>query len=107
MKRNLPNLQEKKKSGRCVICNKLLSEGKAVLHPTEQGICSLLDAAEMRQDAIHKRLSQSRDRIMDGTVKISFHKSCRASYTAKYNVHLVSRQKESDPLPSTIDFTIY
>ncbi len=55
----------------------------------------------MRQDAIHKRLSQSRDGIMDGTVKIAFYKGCRASYTAKHNVYLASRQKESDPLPST------
>ncbi len=94
--------RKKNKSGRCVICNKLHSEGKAILHSTEQDISTLLDAAEMRQDeSIHKRLSQSHDVIMDGTVKIAFHKSSRASYTAKHNVHLGSRQKESDPLPST------
>ncbi len=55
----------------------------------------------MRQDAIHERLSQSRDGIMDITIKIAFHKSCRASYTARHNVHLASWQKESEPLPST------
>ena len=95
--------RKKSKSERCVICNKLLSEEKAVLHPTEQGISTLLDAAEIRQDAIHERISKSRNGIMDGTVKIAFHKSCRASYTAKHNLQLASRKKQSNPSTSTTE----
>ena len=40
---------------------------------------------------------------MDGTVKIAFHKSCRASYTAKHNLQLASRKKQSDPSTSTTE----
>ena len=93
--------KKKIKASNCVICNKPLSEGKAIVDPTEQGIRTLLDAAQVRQDAVYEKLSPSHDSILAGTVKTAFHKSCRASYAAKRNVQLAASKTVSEPSPST------
>lgn len=89
------------KSCNCVICDRPLSDEPATKNPTERGIRTLLDVAQVRQDTVHERLSSSRDDILAGNVQIAFHRSCRASYTTKRNVQLVAGQGDSGPKPST------
>lgn len=95
------DLQRKKKSTKCVICNKLLSEKKAIKDPTQQSIRALLDAAQLRQDDVYEKLSHNHDNVLNGTIRIAYHKSCRSSYTANHNVQLAARKRKPEASPST------
>ncbi len=93
--------KKKIKSTNCVICNKLLSWEKAIKDPTQQDIRTLLDAAQLRQDDVYERLLPNHDDILNGSIRIAFHKSCRSSYTAKHNVQLAVRKRKTEASPST------
>ena len=86
----------------CVICSDFLqgsSQGPAVKNPTVEGLRSVLNAAELRQDDIYQQIWPHREDILTLQFKVSYHKSCRAQYTSKTNVSRQTEKSES-PAPS-------
>jgi len=86
----------------CVICSDLLqgsNQGPAVKNPTVEGLRSVLNAAELRQDDIYQQIWPHREDILTLQFKVSYHKSCRAQYTSKTNVSRQTEKSES-PAPS-------
>ena len=86
----------------CVICSDVLqgsNHGPAVKNPTVEGLRSVLNAAELRQDDIYQQIWPHREDILTLQFKVSYHKSCRAKYTSKTNVSRQTEKSES-PAPS-------
>jgi hypothetical protein len=73
--------------GHCVICSEVLegsNKGPAVKNPTEEGLRSVMNAAELED-------------ILSLQFNVSYHKSCRAQYTSKTNI---TYQTEKSQFPA-------
>ena len=57
-----------------------------VNNPKYEGLKVILDAANERKDEVHDYLSPHREDILSKAVFVTYHVSCRASYTRKTNV---------------------
>jgi len=85
----------------CVICSDLLqgsNQGPAVKNPTVEGLRSVLNAAELRQDDIYQQIWPHREDILTLQFKVSYHKSCRAQYTSKTNVSQTEKSESRRPV---------
>lgn len=72
----------------CLLCENALQGHKNnpyVKNPTLQGLRTILNVAQERDDEVHKRLSPHSDDILSFKVKVSYHRSCRASYSSTHN----------------------
>ncbi len=81
----------------CLICESALQGDKNnphVKNPTLQGLKTILKAAEERGDEVHKRLSPHSDDILSFKVKVSYHRSCRASYSNAHNYKPMASEQE-------------
>lgn len=89
-----PCLLDKSK---CVICFKSLGISKGRLqvikNPTIDGITTILNVARARNDDVYAALSPCEDDLKSGALNISFHKSCRASYTSSSNNYMYKQDE--------------
>lgn len=68
----------------CIICFKRLKDKEEIIvNPTREGLLSIIKASEIRKDEVYNNLWNSQEDILSLKLKVSFHKSCRASYTHK------------------------
>ena len=84
----------------CIICNKKLGKGKdlasIVKSPTQDGLKMLLDACDIRRDDVHDRLMPFKQDILENTISVSYHKSCRSSYVSKSNLKHIPTSYDCD-----------
>lgn len=69
----------------CILCFKRLGkpEKDVTRNPTPQGLTSIFETAELKDDIVHKRLGAYKEDIISLKLKVAYHRSCRASYTSK------------------------
>lgn len=68
----------------CIICDQPLEGKKSkplVKNPTLDGIKTILNAAQQKDDDVLQKLSPHKDNILAGELKVSFHTACRKLYT--------------------------
>ena len=102
----IPEPPEKKRrtssSDNCLICRRPLdADSPFVKNPTLEGIKAIIDAAEIRQDDVHDRLSDIKYDILNRTVTVRYHTKCRAWYTSSSNLKYVRHE----PGPSSTGST--
>ena len=77
----------------CIICDQ---EGKKsnpfVKNPTLDGLKTILNAAQLKDDDVLRKLSPHKDDILAGRLKVSFHTSCKKLY----NRQVKSVQSEAE-----------
>lgn len=90
----------------CIICEKpLICDDKCVVNNplTTKGLLSIISAAEKRQDKCDKNILLKRDAILEGKLKVKFHKEYRKGYTSCQNLRLFqsSDDRNLGPEPSS------
>ena len=86
---DIPPLKKQKTldSNICIICfQRQTKKHQFVKCPRPEGLESVLNAAETRDDSVHDYISPYRDEILSKEVYVTFHSSCCAKYTSKTNV---------------------
>ena len=81
----------------CFICEKPLQGDKKnpyIKNPTLEGLKTILKVAQERGDEVHKRVSPHSDDILSFKLKVSYHKSCRASYSSSSNYTPAASEQE-------------
>ena len=77
-------------SNTCIVCFGLLKKQQKskpfVNNPKYEGLKVILDAANERKDELHDYFSPHREDILTKVVFVTYHVSCRASYTSKTNI---------------------
>jgi hypothetical protein len=88
----------------CVICQKLISckDEQVVQNPRKQGLVTIINCAEKRQDEFGKRILAKKDDILSGKARIKYHVDCRKNYTSVQNI-LSQNNEQSEVIskPST------
>ena len=101
-----PSAKRRKVSAdHCIICFKTLNHKKepVVKNPTSEGLNAILKTSELKKDDVYETLWPLQHDILNFTLKVAFHKSCRAKYTSKSNLDKFhSRSGDQQPSSSTI-----
>lgn len=102
--------EKKVREAKCIICLRPLTSAPYTKEPTLQGLKTLLEKAEIRQDAVFSRLLPMKEEINSGKIigSISFHKGCRSTYTTSRNVAQATRRLvsgETNQAPTADDVT--
>ena len=82
----------------CVICNENLgspNDSNFVNNPTSEGLSSLIEACKIRADDVASFILSVQDDILSKKIKISYHKTCRATYTSKSNLRYKGNLKQN------------
>ncbi|CAG9762544.1 unnamed protein product [Ceutorhynchus assimilis] len=85
----------------CILCGKSIDglQDESVVHkPTKQGLQTICSAAEKRQDTSGIRILEKKYAILDGTLKVKFHKTCRKTYTSNMNIASATTSETDDLL---------
>ncbi|CAG9760430.1 unnamed protein product [Ceutorhynchus assimilis] len=85
----------------CILCGKSIDglQDESVVHkPTKQGLQTICSAAEKRQDTFGIRILEKKYAILDGTLKVKFHKTCRKTYTSNMKFASATTSETDDLL---------
>lgn len=76
----------------CIICAKPVNDRdkSVVQNPRIQGMLSIINSAEKRNDDCGRKILAKRNDILNGTIKVKYHVSCRQSYTSEQNMTAVT-----------------
>lgn len=83
----------------CILCGKSIDglKDESVVHkPTKQGLQTICSAAEKRRDSFGIQILERKHAILDGTLKVKFHKTCRKTYTSNMNIASATTSKTDD-----------
>ena len=84
-----PSAKRRKVSAdHCIKCFKTLNHKKepVVKNPNSEGLNAILKTSELKKDDVYETLWPLQHDILNFTLKVAFHKSCRAKYTSKSNL---------------------
>jgi len=82
-------------ASQCIICLKKLT-GDVVKNPSPRGLQTLIDACEIWNDDTANGILPIEDKILSGEYPVSFHKTCRGTYTSKFNLKYAEKKKAED-----------
>ena len=80
----------------CAFCFGLFDEKHPAVTPDTTKLDAVFDAPQSRMDQTGQKLIQCKDAIISGSVKIKYHRNCRATYTSRYHINRYNEQRNKD-----------
>ena len=89
---------------KCIFCEEKFTSRIRGIPLDLETFLALLTACEDRDDAIGNTIISHKAEITRGSVTFRYHKSCRASYVSKQNIH---NRKQAEGAPKGLHDTIW
>ena len=74
----------------CIFCSEVFSIKKPA---TKSKRDNLISACKQRGDDVGKRICEKLPSLLCGDETLSYHKSCRATYTSSFHINLLLKKK--------------
>jgi hypothetical protein len=93
-------------STKCVFCGNGFTATNASSSPSLKKIESLFEACKKRQCKVSCKILENRDKILNGTVTLHYHRNCRATFGSVQHIKRLDRKRTKSASPPCEDETL-